>query len=153
MEESQGERGFYVSSRAPQFCRSQAALLCSEKGSGNTIIYWAFYSFFFFNFLKFYWSIVDLQCCDNFCCTPKWFSYTRTHIHSFLDSFPTQTITEYWIEFPVPYISSNHSTYHSMHMPIPNPQPIHPHQTQSLTVMFQVVSLCHGEVFCSTEHL
>ena len=29
----------------------------------------------FFHFLKFYWSIVDLQYCDNFYCTTKWFSY------------------------------------------------------------------------------
>ena len=28
-------------------------------------------------------SIVDLQDCDNFCCTTKWFSYTCTHIYSF----------------------------------------------------------------------
>ena len=29
------------------------------------------------NFLKiwFYWSLVDWQCCVNFCCTAKWFSY------------------------------------------------------------------------------
>ena len=30
---------------------------------------------FFLFLVKFYWSIVDLQCCDNFFCTPKWFSY------------------------------------------------------------------------------
>ena len=34
-------------------------------------------------FKKFYWSIVDLQCCDNFWITTKWFSYTYTHIHFF----------------------------------------------------------------------
>ena len=27
-----------------------------------------------------YWSIVDLQCCVNFCYTAKWFSYTYTYI-------------------------------------------------------------------------
>ena len=26
-----------------------------------------------------------------------------TYIHSFLDSFPIQVITEYWVEFPVLY--------------------------------------------------
>ena len=38
--------------------------------------------------LNFYWSRVDLQCWVSFCCTAKWISYTYTHVHSFLDSFP-----------------------------------------------------------------
>ena len=44
------------------------------------------FSFSFFHFLKCYWTIVDLQCCDNFCWITKWFSYI--HTYSFLDSFP-----------------------------------------------------------------
>ena len=36
----------------------------------------------------------------SFCCAAKWISYTSTYIHSYLDSFPMQVITEYWIEFP-----------------------------------------------------
>ena len=32
------------------------------------------YKTFFFNS-----TIVDLQCCINFCCTVKWFSYTYTY--------------------------------------------------------------------------
>ena len=30
----------------------------------------------FFFFLNFYWSAVDLQCCVSFCCRAKWISYT-----------------------------------------------------------------------------
>ena len=32
------------------------------------------------HFMKLIWSLVDLQCCDNFGCTTKWFSYTGAHI-------------------------------------------------------------------------
>ena len=45
------------------------------------------------HFKKFYWSIVDLQCCVSFRYIAKGLSYT--HIHSFSDSFLTKVTTEY----------------------------------------------------------
>ena len=53
--------------------------------------------------INFYWRIVDLKSCVSFCCTAKWIIYTYTYILSFLDSFPIEVITEYWVEFPVLY--------------------------------------------------
>ena len=47
--------------------------------------------------------MVDLQYCDSFRCTAKWFSYLYTCIYSVSNSFPIQVITEYWAEFPVLY--------------------------------------------------
>ena len=40
-------------------------------------------------FFKFYWSVVNWQDCDNFCCTTKGPSHTYTHTHCPSDSFPT----------------------------------------------------------------
>ena len=76
--------------------------------------------FFVFVFnLFFYWSIVDLQCCVNFCYTEMWFSYIyiciyiciyvyiyiyiyiHTHIYIYIlffkYSFPLWFIIGYWI--------------------------------------------------------
>ena len=47
----------------------------------------------FISHFIFYGSIVDLQCCVNFCCIAKWLSY----IYIFKYSFPLCYITEYWI--------------------------------------------------------
>lgn len=50
-----------------------------------------------FSFVKFYWSTVDIQCC-NFCCTTKWFNYTYTHIHCFFKCFslPISSVFSFW---------------------------------------------------------
>ena len=61
------------------------------------IIFFLSFSFFLSSFLPFfllssllsffYWSIVDLQCCTNLCCTAKWLSYTHTYILFFFFFF------------------------------------------------------------------
>ena len=51
---------------------------CLKKSIYKTIIYFCYH---FMLSIIFYWGIVDLQCCVNFCCAAKWFSYT--YIHSF----------------------------------------------------------------------
>ena len=42
---------------------------------------------FFFHFLRFYWSIVDLPCWHHFCCTKKCFRYKHTYSHSLSDYY------------------------------------------------------------------
>ena len=58
-------RHFYNSSLRYYLCVK--LLNCS---SWWLLISYSEVSLFFLN-----WSIVDLQCCVNFCCTPEWFSY------------------------------------------------------------------------------
>ena len=73
-----------------------------------------------FLFFRFYWSIVNLQGCNNFCCTIKWPSHTYTHIHSLSDHFPTYIIIEYWVQFSALHSRSplaNHSMYQHVDMP------------------------------------
>ena len=48
--------------------------------------------------------IVESQCCVNYCCTAKWFSYTYTYIYSFSYSFPLWFIIGHWIWLAVLYI-------------------------------------------------
>ena len=50
---------------------------------------------FFHFYVMFYVGIVHLHCCLSFRCIAKSIFYTHTYIHSFLDSFPIQIITEF----------------------------------------------------------
>ena len=101
---------------------------CHEGGSTNcprwkwTIIVepWA-HTLIFSSIFKFYWSIVDLQWCENFCCMTKWFSYTFTHIHSFQILFPCrlpQTIDR--VRCAIQQVPVDHPfhIYNSVHMTV-----------------------------------
>ena len=51
-------------------------LLCPLNSSQM----YCFFNYFIFLKFIFYWSIVDLHYCVNFCCTAKWLSYTHIYI-------------------------------------------------------------------------
>ena len=91
-----------------------------------------------FFFLKFYWPIVDLEHCVNFCCTVQGLSYT--HIYSFSCSFPLWFIPGYWIKFtPVLYgrtLLFIHPICESLHLLIPS------FQSSPPSWQPQVCSLC-----------
>ena len=61
------------------------------------LVFLLFSKIFFNSVFSFCWSIVDLQHCVSFRYTVKSVIYT----HSFLDSFPIQTITVHGVESPV----------------------------------------------------
>ena len=83
------------------------SLSCSGEGHGNPLqcsclekprdrgAWWAAV-----NRVAQSWTWLKRLSSISFCCAAKWISYTSTYIHSYLDSFPMQVITEYWIEFP-----------------------------------------------------
>ena len=92
-------------------------------GSGD-LLDMQFFSWFVVSrtdlFKNLYWGIVDLQHCVSFKFSVKWVCYT--YIHSFLDSFPIYTMTEYWVEFPVLHSRSLlviYFKYNSLYVSIP----------------------------------
>ena len=48
-----------------------------------------------FYFLKFYWCIVNLPCCDNICYRIKWFHYMYIYIHTYLFFFWFFSLIDY----------------------------------------------------------
>ena len=89
-------------------------------------------------------SIIDWQCCVNFCCTAKWFGYTHIYILFLIYSFPLWFIIGFWIWFSVLYSRTLlfiHFIYNSLHLltsishsiPPPIPSPV---ATTSLFSMF-----------------
>ena len=86
--------------------------------------------FFFF----FYGSRVDLQCCVNFCCTAKWFSYICVCVYTYICTFffiflSFMVYQGYWIQCPV--LCSRtlffiHSVCNSLHLLTPDSQSIPP---------------------------
>ena len=90
-------------------------------------------------FLKnlFYWSVADLQCCVNFCCTAKWLRYI--YIHSFSYSFPL------WFNHKilniVPWtLFFIHSIYKSLHLLILNSQSFPSHALATTRLFSMSVS-------------
>ena len=83
---------FWCSSLTIQPWPSSVTCLCLSflvyKMNFSNIIY--LFSLFF------YWRIVDLHCCANFCCSAKWLSYTHIYI-LFSYSFPLWSIPGIWI--------------------------------------------------------
>ena len=59
------------------------------------ITFWEFFICFVF-----YWTTVDLKCCVL--CVEQNDSVIHVYIY-FLDYFPLQVITKYWVQFPVLY--------------------------------------------------
>ena len=73
------------------------------------------------------WSILDLQCCINFCYTAKWFSYTYIHIlfHILFYCGVSQHIEYSFLCYMVgSTLLFIHSMCNSLHLLIPNSQSI-----------------------------
>ena len=57
-------------------------------------------------FFLLYWSTVDLQCCANFYCTPKWFRSLSLYIHTYIYICS--------LKYSFPYGLWQDSGYHSL---------------------------------------
>ena len=85
-------------------------------------------------------TMVDLQCCINFCCTAKGFSYTYIYAFFFKNSFSLWPNTGYWILFPVLYSMTLfiHSLYNGFYLLTPNSQSPLPPSPLATTSLFSV---------------
>ena len=68
---------------------------------------WLLENFFCFVLFLFYlffnWSLVDLQCCVNFCCTAKWFSYLYIYIYIYTYIYIYMYIYTFFFYILCPY--------------------------------------------------
>ena len=107
---------------------------------------------YFFKFILFYSSIVDLQHFVNFCLTAQWFSYTYTCIlfHILFHYGPSQNI-EYSSLCYSRTLLLIHSIYNSLHLLISNSHHIPPSPCL-LPWQLWVYSLCLWVCFCFTDN-
>ena len=83
--------------------------------------------------LIFYWSIVELQCCVNYSCTAKWFSYTFIYIlFHFLFHYGLSQDIEY--RFLCSTVVSLFYIYQSTPLPLPSPLAFYPYVPDSVSI-------------------
>ena len=119
---------------------SQIPFCCATGGTSKSYtVHYFPWSHRFSSFIYFKsFIVVDLQGCDNFWCTTKWFSHTYPHIHSHSDSFPTEIITEYWVECSVQVPIGQ--LFHILQCTYASPKPpIHPSHPLKLFISLELI--------------